>query len=389
MLDRFFTDISSANWPISALRYIPSFAKPRSLQQLADRSPHGVPTRKIVSFPRFGLGYACKPDHVSRSRHWVEGGREFAELIIKHGLGHTQGVYTFTGAGLELLRWARERGLPAVHDQIMASRRTEISLLESQRDKFPAWCADIDNDEGFDEYCRREAEEWDAASLILCGSAFVRDSIVAEGADPKRCVVLHYGANAAFAAVQKTQRATTEPLRVLFVGEVGLRKGAPFVFEAARALRREIQVRMVGKISCPSEVIEDTPENLELIGVASRSIMPLHYGWADILLLPSLCEGSAGSVFEALASGLPVICTPNSGSVVEDGVSGLIIRAADCEAIISALKKFHSDHELLLLCSKSASETAKRWSLAAYGDRLASIIQGHIQSLSNQSSITT
>ena len=43
---------------------------------------------------------------------------------------------------------------------------------------------------------------------------------------------------------------------------------------------------------------------------------------ADVFVFPSLAEGSARVVFDALACGCYVITTPNSGSIVEQGTHG-------------------------------------------------------------------
>ena len=61
---------------------------------------------------------------------------------------------------------------------------------------------------------------------------------------------------------------------------------------------------------------------MELAGPVPRSVVAEHYAWADVFLLPSVCEGSATATYEAIASGIPVICTPNAGSVIEDGRQG-------------------------------------------------------------------
>jgi glycosyltransferase involved in cell wall biosynthesis len=381
LLGQLFTDLSAANWPLSALKSLPRLAMPSVIKRMLDRAPKGVPAQAIVSFPRFGLQYARRREGVSRSRHWVDGGKRFCELILRHGIREVEGIYTFTGAGLELLEWAQRQGLAGVHDQIMASRRTEHLLIARQKEQFPQWSDDCHKEEGLDEYCDRESAEWNAASLIVCGSTFVKDSIVAEGADPSRCIVVPYGANSAFAEPSQAESNSNLPLRVLTVGEVGLRKGSPYVFRAAEALAGAIQLRMVGSVTCPSSVAANAPTNLQLIGMAPRSEMARHYAWADIFLLPSVCEGSAGAIFEALAAGLPVVCTPNSGSIVEDEVSGLVVPAENEEAVISSVKRLADDRELVRQMGLQAIAAAKKWSLEEYGSRLAAVLVNHVSTL--------
>ena len=46
----------------------------------------------------------------------------------------------------------------------------------------------------------------------------------------------------------------------------------------------------------------------------------------DILVHPSLIEGSAKVIYEAMAAGVVPIATINSGSIIEDNKNGLIIK---------------------------------------------------------------
>ena len=65
------------------------------------------------------------------------------------------------------------------------------------------------------------------------------------------------------------------------------------------------------------------------------------YKWADVFVLPSICEGSAMVTYEALIHGLPIITTYNSGSIVRDGVDGFITSIRDVEAIAECLVKIY------------------------------------------------
>ena len=120
-----------------------------------------------------------------------------------------------------------------------------------------------------------------------------------------------------------------------------------------------------------------------LTGVVPRSEIVNHFFWADVLLLPSVCEGSAGSIFEALAAGLPAICTPNSGSVVEDGVSGIIVPAESVDHIVAALDRVCQNRDELAHMGQMAIAASQKWSLSSYGDRLSEILSQHLASSAN------
>ena len=98
--------------------------------------------------------------------------------------------------------------------------------------------------------------------------------------------------------------------------------------------------------------------------------MSEHYSWADVFLLPSLCEGSATVIYEALAHGLPVICTPNTGSVVRDGMDGFIVPIRDAATTAARLEQLAGDRELRTWMGANARQRASEFTVAAYGRRL-------------------
>jgi glycosyltransferase involved in cell wall biosynthesis len=181
-------------------------------------------------------------------------------------------------------------------------------------------------------------------------------------------VLVPYGIDITRFAVPERRRG--DRLRVLTVGAVGLRKGSPYVVEAAREMVGEAQFRMVGAIGAGLAGTLLWSPNLELCGAVPRAEMAAHFAWADVFLLPSACEGSATVTYEALAAGLPVIATPNAGSVVEDGVSGFVVPLGATRPIVTALRALAGDTARLDAMSTAARERAADYDIAAYGRRL-------------------
>jgi glycosyltransferase involved in cell wall biosynthesis len=100
---------------------------------------------------------------------------------------------------------------------------------------------------------------------------------------------------------------------------------------------------------------------------------------ADVFVLPSLAEGSASVIFEALAAGVPVVTTHASGSVITDGVEGLIVPERDSGAIALALKRIVRDRVVRDSMSIAAGRTAKNYDMLAWGDRLLSALANLLQ----------
>jgi glycosyltransferase involved in cell wall biosynthesis len=154
------------------------------------------------------------------------------------------------------------------------------------------------------------------------------------------------------------------------VGTVGLRKGIPYVYQAARTLEYAARFRVVGPLNIPPPAVSKLQKYAEVTGAVPRTEVPDHYKWADVFLLPSLCEGSATVCYEALGHALPVVTTPNAGSIVRDEKEGFIVPIRDGNAIAEALTRFVEDRALLRSLSKAARERARKGSLEAYADRL-------------------
>jgi glycosyltransferase involved in cell wall biosynthesis len=379
-LERLYTDICAVRgWP-RLLNLIPNSLRSATVNRLLSRAPRGVPPSRITAFNNFGYKYAKRRNAIVRQGRFAVhlwAGQEFCRRILKEGFGSAGGVFTFNSAGLEVLQRAKQTGLKAVTEQTIAPMSLELKLLNDEAGRFPGWEASTEN-AGASAYCHREEEEWKAADLILCGSEFVRDGIARCGGPVGKCVVVPYGVDVVDRRSDvRGQRSAmgNRPLRVLTVGTVGLRKGSSYVFEAARQLKDKAQFRMVGSIGVGHEAEIKLREHLELTGPVPRSELAGHFDWADVFLLPSLCEGSATVTYEALAYGVPVICTPNTGSVVRDGVEGFIVPIRDMATIVDRLRQLLHDTDLLRQMSANGILRAEQFTVAKYGARLMSALR--------------
>lgn len=372
-LDRLCTDICAVKGLPRLLGIIPPALRPAPIKRLLGRVPRDIPRSRIVAFTEFGRDYARRrararsPAQATAAHLWA--GKTFCDRIIRSGIGEAAGVYAFNSAGLELMLHARDRGLRTVLEQTIAPMQFECDLMRTEQQRFPGWQGSSPENDLAAEFIAREKAEWAEADLVVCGSEFVRDSIARCGGDSTRCAVVPYGVDASFEVPWRPR--SRGPLRVLTVGEIGLRKGSPYVLEAARSLGKHAQFRMVGSLKASPAAQQDLRAHVEITGPVPRAEILKHYAWADVFLLPSICEGSATVTYEALACGLPVITTPNTGSIVRDGVDGFVVPIADSTAIAASLETFVSAPGRLVSFSTNALLRAKEGSLAAYARRLS------------------
>ena len=136
------------------------------------------------------------------------------------------------------------------------------------------------------------------------------------------------------------------PLRVLFLGQVILRKGIAAVIEAAKILSDyPIEFWIVGKLGIDPPA--DSPSNLNWMGSVPRSQVAHHYKAADLFLFPTLSDGFGLTQLEAQAWSLPIIASRFCGEVVKDQTNGLLLPEVSGEAIANALCiAFHHPEQL-------------------------------------------
>jgi glycosyltransferase involved in cell wall biosynthesis len=388
-LGHFFTDIcGTKSWP-ALLRMLPPRLLPAAVRRLVGRVPNGIPPELITDFPLFGVRSAIRrlrvEDAAEEASHAVWAGSRFSRLVAGRGFHDAAGLYAYSGDALEQMRAAKRKGMWVAVEQMIAPRDVVEQILTEEMRRYPDWVTGpAARNPHADAFAARERAEWALADCIVCPSGFVRDHVVAEGGPAERCVIVPYGVDA------KDQSGSMPrapgPLRVLTIGEVGLRKGSPYVVEAAERLGAAARIRMVGPDRLPDALRSRMGSSVELRGIVPRAEISEQYRWADVFLLPSLCEGSATVVYEALASGLPVITTHSTGSVVRDGVEGLIVPERDAGAIVEAVRRLAANDDLRAVMSANARTTAAENTVAKYGARLLAVLSGlHAQHRSSSS----
>ena len=384
VLERFFTDSYSGDKPFLRwlLAALPRRVRPHAVDRWLGRAEPTLPAEKVVSFEVFGWRYAWAQrrarDAVALRRVFAEYGESFDRLVLCHGLGEADTVYGFNGAALELFEAVKVRGLRCILEQTMAPHRFHDRILREELARWPGWQPDLVlPDADACPLVAREEAEWQRAELILCGSPFVVEALRACGGPAERCAVVPYGVDPGrFAVPDRRHPGPGERLRVVFVGEVGLRKGAPDLLEALRLLGpRRVEARLVGGVRLLRERLAPYAEVARFEGAVPRSRMRELFAWAEVFVLPSLCEGSATATYEALAAGLPVVATPNTGSVVRDGVEGFLVPIRSPEAIADRLERLASDRERLAAMSAAARSRAAEFSWDRYGERLVAAIR--------------
>ncbi|KAF3884589.1 MULTISPECIES: glycosyltransferase family 4 protein [Nostocales] len=355
ILDRLYTDFYSGHNKLTGkLRNSRIYNHlPNALKKGLDRYEPELQNAKIIHFPKLGYQYLqalkkAPPEQAPQIYIWA--GQKFCQQIIQHGLGDANTIYGFNSACLELFEYAKKRGIRCVLDQTLAEWSLVHKLLLEEEQRWPGWSlSPFKVGEADLELLEREQREQDLADRIICGSSFVKNSLIARGVDGEKISVLPLGRLKERSLIQNSylksvQQNDDETLKILFVGSVNLRKGIPYLLKALKQIKGKISFtcKVVGSLEINYQRVTEYSDVCTFLGRVPRAEMKDLYNWADVFVLPSICEGSAMVTYEALLAGIPTITTDNSGSIVRDGIDGAIVPIREIDAIANQLLHMHT-----------------------------------------------
>jgi glycosyltransferase involved in cell wall biosynthesis len=219
---------------------------------------------------------------------------------------------------------------------------------------------------------RIEEEEYQLADRLLCPSDFVLRTFLERGFPSHKLARHMYGFDEkSFSAETKTD--DNRPFTMLFVGGCAPRKGLHYALEAwLRSSAHE-----TGRFLIAGEFVRDYKERLAVMlshpsvtVLGHRTDIPELMRVADVLILPTIEEGSALVTSEARGSGCVLVVSDAAGAVVEHMKTGLIHRAGDVNALTDHITALYADRGLLDGLRKASLSTASAITWTAAGERL-------------------
>lgn len=375
-------------WAGSSIRKLAPALNSRALRSFAARHHSELAAADVVSWNLRSFGWESivrRKSAGSTPYHgYIEVGRRFAlrvreQLKQRSDLGSDSILFAYDTGALEAMEWGREKGLQCVLNQMDPSR-VEVELVRQEENRWPGWVTNAINVP--EAYFRRREQEWALADRIVINSEFCREALIQQGVPAEKLVVvpLCYETSedkTGNPLANASARKGSDPLRVLFLGQVILRKGIQYLLATAKLLEREnIHFDVVGPIGITPEAVGSAPGNVTFHGRTGRDETAAWYQRSHVFVLPTLSDGFAITQLEAMAYGLPVIATPCSGKVVRDGEDGFIVPPRDPEALASTLQRYLSTPDLLPKQSRAALEKSKQFSLEKLTENLLNLEAG-------------
>jgi glycosyltransferase involved in cell wall biosynthesis len=278
-------------------------------------------------------------------------------------------LMSYSYAAAELFAFARRRGWRTVLGQIDPGPVEEEIVSELHSNTSTQGSHWTRAPEAYWSEWRRECA---FADRIVVNSSWSRAALLREGVpdDKIRVVPLAYErppGSSDFCRRYPASFSSARPLRVLFLGQVNLRKGVEPVLNAIRLLGDEpIAFTFVGPIQIA--IPEDLRNNRQVCwhGPAPRPATHQFYKDADVFLFPTFSDGFGLTQLEAQAWKLPIITTRLCGEVVAHGRNGWILPEITPQSIARTLRECLQDPSRLQAASDLGGVDA-RFGLAQVG----------------------
>ncbi len=294
------------------------------------------------------------------------------------GQDRPSALWGFDGCSAQVFASQQARSIPKILDRTIADWRHWNVLLEGIRECDSAWLTSAVKPVCHVRIARDDAE-YAAADVILCGSEAVANSVQrhspVEGLAAKTRVLPYCYDDALFDPSQAVTAAPKNgPVKLLFVGQIGVRKGAHHVLEAiANIPPSQASLTMVGPMHLPTRMVARFADRFTHIPSVPRGRIPAIMRDHHALLLPSYFEGSAITLLEALASGLAIIQTRAAGLGATEK-SGIVLDEPDSAVLQDAIATLVSDRDGLHAMREHARAEAPRYSFANYCAGIASLL---------------
>ena len=137
------------------------------------------------------------------------------------------------------------------------------------------------------------------------------------------------------------------------------RKGLAYLLEAIRTIdSKKIELILVGRGIIDKELLDSYSDILNDIRInVSHAKLVASFYEADVFVLPSIAEGFAQVLLEAMSCGLPIITTENTAGpdIITNGKEGFIIPIRDVAALVQKLSLFITNPDLIENMGRAAS----------------------------------
>jgi len=287
----------------------------------------------------------------------------FYDLCVSKMLEKCDIFHGWNNHSLRSLRKAKESGAIAVIERASSYPIIQERLLMQESKLFGI---ERKRNPSIERSCK-ELEECD---YVTIPSDFVKETFIEIGFPEEKLIKIPFGVD-----VKKFEfeREESDKFIVLFVGQVGLRKGVQYLLKAWKELNlKDSELRVCGKITPEFEMFvkKYKSDNVKFLGFVKDVLE--EYKKASVFCFPSIEDGFGLAPLEAMAGHTPVIVSENTGSkdLIRDGKDGFVVPIRDVKALKEKILYFYENPEEIRRMGRNARKHVEKYTWERYGEEL-------------------
>lgn len=287
-------------------------------------------------------------------------------------------VHVWPSAAERTLKTAARLGIPTVLERPNAHTRFAYEVVQKECERI-GMALPPEHEHAFHaDILKKEEDEFELAYRLLCPSEFVASTFLSRGFPNEKLARSQYGYDEQIYHPIAEASEPKKGLTFLFAGGCAPRKGLHFALDAwlqssasadgmfliAGAFVPQYQEVLARQLAHPS---------VKMLG--HRRDIPELMRKSDVLVLPSLEEGSALVTYEARGSGCVLLVSNAAGAVAQHMTDSLVHEAGDVATLTQHMNLIHQDRSFLAKLRQSSLLTAKDITWAASGRKLVEVYE--------------
>lgn len=288
-------------------------------------------------------------------------------------------VYAYEDGALQTFRKAKELGITCVYDLPIAYWEYGTRLMQEEAERLPEWANTLGGGiKDSAEKHTRKVKELELADAVVSPSKFVSNSLP-QWAKNKFIIEAPFGTPETEEATLSDKKQTAK-LRILFAGSMGQRKGLGDLFEAIKILNnKNVELVVLGSLLAPMGFYRKQLSNFTYEPTRPHSQVLELMRTCDVFCLPSIVEGRALVMQEAMSQGLPVIITPNTGGedLVVEGETGFLVPIRNPDAIAEKINWFLENRNKIPAMGEKAKNYVSSYTWEEYGSIIINALQNY------------
>jgi glycosyltransferase involved in cell wall biosynthesis len=296
-------------------------------------------------------------------------------------VGQVDIVHTWPSGALRTLKTAARLGIPAVLERPNAHTRFAYEVVQKECERLGIVLPSNHEHAFKEDVLIKEEAEYELAYRLLCPSDFVARTFLDRGFAQEKIARHQYGFDEKVYYPGRAPREDRTGLSMLFVGGCAPRKGLHYALQAWL----QSEAHSDGKFLIAGAFVPGYAEKLapmldhpSVHVLGHRNDVPELMRNSDVLILPSIEEGSALVTSEAQGSGCVLLVSEAAGAICKHMESALVHRVGDVQTLTQHINTLHQDRALLERMRESAIRRIPEITWTAAGVKLLEVYRATI-----------